>query len=190
MIRKGIVIISIISILIIAYTIGCVENSDDEDIILTVNFEDYSKEYSLNELKSIDDYSGTGRIIKSKLLPDTVEIEESINYSGVRMNKLLEEIPDLPNNYSINVISSDDYIKTFTKENVEGNVYVYNEEGIVLPNETAVMIIAYKENGEYYSDFDPNNEIGPLRIAFVEDNVITASNQWSKMVVSIEIISV
>jgi hypothetical protein len=52
------------------------------------------------------------------------------------------------------------------------------------------MILAYKEKDMYYSEIDPEGEIGPLRIAFVKDDVITASNIWSKMVVSIDIVSV
>ena len=51
------------------------------------------------------------------------------------------------------------------------------------------MLLAYKEDGSYYSEIDPDNEIGPLRIAYVGNNVITSSNLWSKMVVSIEVIS-
>ena len=52
------------------------------------------------------------------------------------------------------------------------------------------MILAYKEDGEYYSEIDPENVIGPLRVAFVDDNVITSSNLLSKMVVSIDVISI
>jgi hypothetical protein len=71
-----------------------------------------------------------------------------------------------------------------------GYVDVYNETGDIISDETAVMILAYKEDGSYYSEIDPDNEIGPLRIAFVGDNIITSSSLWSKMVVSIKIISV
>jgi hypothetical protein len=51
-----------------------------------------------------------------------------------------------------------------------------------------VMILAYKEDGSYYSEIDPKNEIGPLRIAFLGD-YYTPSGLWLKMVVSIESIS-
>ena len=70
-------------------------------------------------------------------------------------------------------------------DNIDGNVDIYDEKGNILPNETAVMILAYKENGEYFSD----NETGPLRVAFVDNNYITSSSLWSKRVVSIEVIS-
>jgi len=70
-----------------------------------------------------------------------------------------------------------------------GEVEVYNENGNITEDETAEMIVAYKENGEYYSEIEPDNEVGPLRIAFVgEDTPITSSSLWAKMITTIDII--
>ena len=177
-------------IIIIIATIGCVENNEEKGKILTVNFGDYTTDYSLEDLESIDSYIGTGRYIKTKLLPDSVVISESVSYTGVRINKILDEIPNLPSSFNISVVSSDDWEVTYTMDDIDGNVDIYDEEGNVLSNESAAMILAYKENGEYYSEIDPDGQTGPLRIAFVENDVITSSNLWSKMVVSIEILSI
>ena len=183
-------LVSIGIIIIIIATLGCVENNEEKETILTVNFGDYTIDYSLKDLESIDSYTGTGRYIKTKLLPDSVVIGESVSYTGVRMYKILDEVPNLPGSFNISVVSSDEWQVTYSMDDIDGNVDIYDEEGNVLSNESAVMILAYKENGEYYSDIDPDGETGPLRVAFVDNDVITSSNLWSKMVVSIEILSI
>jgi len=175
-------------IFIIMATLGCVENNEKEEIILTITFGEYTTEYNLDDLEYVESYSGTGRYIKTKLLPESVVISDSVSYTGVRMYRLLNNIPNLPENYNISVVSSDDWTVTYTKDGIDGNVDIFDEDGTILSNETAVMILAYKEDEKYYSEIDPDDEIGPLRIAFVKGDVITSSNLWSKMVVSIEII--
>ena len=185
-INQYIIIISII-FMIISF-IGCIDDNK-ENKILTLKFIDYNAEYSLNDLKSIESFEGTGRFIKTKLLPESVIISESVFYTGVRLFKIFENIPNLPNNFNVNIKSSDNWTVSYTKDEIYGDVIIYDENGNILDNSNAVMILAYMENGKYYSEIDPNNEIGPLRIAFVEDNIITASNLWLKMVESVEIIS-
>ncbi len=190
MLKKIYFPIIIFIILIITSTIGCLENKEKNDIVLTVSFDDYIREYSLNDLESIESYSDSGRYIKTKLLPEVVEISDSVYYTGVKIVTIFNYIPDLPDNYNAIFTSSDNWTIAFTKDEIEGDVNVYGENGIISLNETAVMILAYKEKDMYYSEIDPEGEIGPLRIAFVKDDVITASNIWSKMVVSIDIVSV
>ena len=183
--RNKLFIISIIILLnLIFLNIGCIENNSINNI-LTITYEEYSMDYTLDELEAIDSFSGSGRFIKSKLLPDSVVIENSESFSGVRVIKLLKNIPDIPENYIISVISSDGWIVNFTRNEVQGFVDVYDLNGGILPNQIAVMILAYKQNGEYYSVIDEDNELGPLRIAFVGDNVITSSNLWSRNVIQI-----
>ena len=66
--KKRYLLSFIIIFFIIILTIGCVDNTEKEEIILTVKFGDYTTDYSLNDLESIEDYTGTGRYIKTKLL--------------------------------------------------------------------------------------------------------------------------
>ena len=171
-------------IIIIIATLGCVENNEEKKIILTITFDDYTADYSLEDLESIDSYTGTGRFI-NKL----GKISNSSSFTGVRISEILDEIPNLSDNYNISVVASDGYEVIYTKDIIDGNLDIYGEEGNILSNETAVMILAYKEDGEYYSVIDPDGETGPLRVAFVGDDVITSSSIWLRMVVSIEVIS-
>ena len=198
MIKRRFLLVNILIFLIfITITIGCIENNEtpngqDEEssVLLTVIFDDYQANYTLQNIEVLDSYSGTGGYIKTKLLPDSIVISDIINYTGVRITSLLEVIPNLPDNYNLRVISDDEWTVNYTMNETHGYVDVYNEKGDIISNETAVMILAYKEDGSYYSEIDPENEIGPLRIAYVGNNVITSSSLWSKMIVSIEIIPI
>lgn len=196
MVKKRILLINTLAFLfIISVTVGCMEESkktngkEESSVLLTLIFGDFQTNYTLEEIEALDTYTGTGGYIKTKLLPDSVVISYMTEYTGVRITTLLEEIPSIPDNYNLSIVSSDGWKVTYTKNETLGFVDVYNETGEIISNDTAVMILAYKEDGAYYSEIDPENETGPLRIAFVNDNVITSSNLWSKMVVSIEIIS-
>ena len=178
----------IISLILISLLTGCLENEENEIPILTVIFNDYKKEYNMYEIESFESYTSSGQFIKTKLLPDSIVISESVEYTGVKILDIFGDITNLPENYTISVFSSDDWVVNFTKNEIFGNVDVYDEEGYIVTNLTPIMILAYKEDGNYYSEIDPDSDIGPLRVAFVGDNIITSSNLWSKMVVKIEIL--
>ncbi|KYK21755.1 hypothetical protein AYK24_03085 [Thermoplasmatales archaeon SG8-52-4] len=193
MANRRVILANILAIiLIISLSVGCVEddkktNGENEipSNILTVKFGEYQVNFTLDEIEMLESYSGTGGYKKS-----TGNISDILEYMGVKITTLLYEIPNLSQNYNISVISNDGWTVNFTKNQTMGYVEVYNETGVILENETAVMILAYKQEGSYYSEIDPNSETGPLRIAFVDNGVITSSKLWSRMVVSIEIISV
>lgn len=195
--RRFLLVNMLVLMMIITLTVGCIENNEktngqeeEPSIFLTVTFGDYQANYTLEDIETLDSYSGTGHYIKTKLLPDSVVISNIHEYTGVRITILLDEIPNLPDNYNVSVISEDGWTITYTMNETLGYVDVYNEAGNIISTETAVMILAYKEDGSYYSEIDTDNEIGPLRVAFVGDTIITSSNLWSKMVVSIEIIPI
>jgi len=158
-----------------------------EETILTLIHDDQTLNYTLSDLEGMEAYSGSGSYIKSKLLKQgTVLIQGSFNFTGIKVSTLLNGINDLPSDYNITVTSSDGWTNEFTKDQVNGIVNVYNETGNVTGTSGATMILAYKEDGEYITD----EEIGPLRIAFVGEGVVTLSSDWAKMVVSIEVIEV
>ncbi|RLF36428.1 MAG: hypothetical protein DRM99_02755 [Thermoplasmata archaeon] len=161
-------------------------SNNEETTLLIVSFEGEQKNYTLSDLEQLEEYSGNGSYIKTKLLPDTVIIKGPYNFTGVKVSTLLDDFDNLPENYNITVTASDGWSKEFTKDNVNGVIDVYNETGEIIGDSSATMVLAYKENGEYLT----NDTGGPLRIVFVGDNVITASNLWVKMVVSIEITEV
>ena len=194
--KRFILINTLVFLMIIALTAGCIENNQtpneqeqESSVLLTVIFGNYQVNYTLEDIETLESYNGTGAYIKTKLLPDSVVTDDIHEYTGVLMTTLLEQIPTLPENYNISVVSSDGWVTNYTLNEILGYVDVYNETGNITTTETAVMILAYKEDGSYYSEIDPENETGPLRIAYVGDSPIyTPSGLWAKMVVSIEVI--
>lgn len=163
------------------------ENQNETQQGLSLIYGDQELSYNLSALTKFEQYTNNGRYIKTKLLPDSVILGDVYTFTGVTVQALLEEFDELPENYTLNVITSDEYVTEYSMYNVLGNVEVYDENGTII-NETAVMLLAYMENGSYYHEIDPDNEIGPLRIVFVGDDCpITSSALWSKKVISIEV---
>lgn len=158
-------------------------NNPPATIIFTVTYNDEILSYTLEELENLEAYTGSGSYVKTKLLPETVLINGPYSFTGIKFTTILDEFNSLPEDYNITVTASDGYPSSFTKDQAYGVVDIYTETGDVTGTSGATMILAYKEDGEYITD----EEIGPLRVAFVGDDIVTASNIWSKMVVSIEI---
>lgn len=164
---------------------------DNSNIHFSVLYNSTETEYDLEELESLISYTGKGQYIKTKLLPDSIVISELYNYTGVQIKSFFNLLDTpLPENFNITVTSSDGWVVTYTKNQTLGEVICYDENGSILTNQTSIMLLAYKEDGAYYNEIDPDGEIGPLRIVIVgsTDSVITSSNLWSKMVTSLEII--
>jgi len=163
-------------------------DSTDGEILLTIINEGMNYTYTLSDLENLQAYTGPGRYIKTKLLPDSVVLGTIYNYTGITIETLLEEVNISSAQYQLNITASDDWVTTYSMNETQGNADVYDETGSIVENETATMIIAYKEEGQYYSEIDPENEIGPLRIAFVGENTpITSSSVWAKMITTIEV---
>ncbi len=167
------------------------DNQNTEPLVLlTLIYNNTENEYTLEELENFTSVTDTGRYVKSKLLPDTVLITPDLNesawsFTGVAVKTLIDEFENIPDKYNITVTASDDWTSEYTKDQVEGTIDIYNETGNVTSTTGATMILAYTQDGEYIDEED-----GPLRIALIGDDVITSSNLWSKMVVSIEIVEV
>ena len=164
-------------------------NTTDNEILLTINHQGTNYTYNLSELEGMETMTGSGQYIKTKLLPDTVLLGDVHNYTGVTIETLLDNINLTSEAYELEIISSDNWTTTYTFNETHGIVDVYDEQGNITDNATATMIIAYKEEGQYYSQMDPDNEIGPLRVAFIGENTpITSSSLWAKMVTTINIV--
>lgn len=164
------------------------DGDENEETLLTIIHEETNYTYTLPDLENMETYTVSGRYIKTKLLPDTVVLGDIYNYTGVTIKTLLEDVNVSSNNYQLNISASDGWLTTYSINHIMGEVDVYNESGIITENGSATMIVAYREDGKYYSTIDPENEIGHLRIAFVgEDTPITPSNLWAKMITTIEV---
>lgn len=151
--------------------------------VLTLTFGNEIKNYTLQDLEIFETFTGKGTYIRVGWLPE-VKLEGPFNFTGIKFSTILEEIDNLPNNYSISVYSSDNKTTEYNQSTINGQVSIYNESGDISEYGGVTMILAYKKDGEYLTD----PEEGPFRIAFINDGKITASNLWARMVYSIEII--
>jgi hypothetical protein len=166
------------------------DNDNNNDIIpigeeiLSIIYESQKTNFTLSELEALEAYSGSGSYLKIGALPDII-IDGPYNFTGVKFSTLISQIDSLPKNYNITVTASDGWTSEFTKDQINGDIELYNETGEKIEEGNATMTLAYIEDNEYINEND-----GPLRIAFIGENVITASNLWSKAVEIIEIIEV
>jgi hypothetical protein len=155
------------------------EPTQETGTILTVTFKDAQTNYTLEELESLESFTATATMIKTGWLP-TVVSEGPNLYTGVKFSTLLNQVKNLPENYSINVISNDSKITKYNMSQIHGNVKIYNESGAPINNSVATMILAYKIDGKYFTQ----ENTGPLRVVFCNE-YMTASDLWAKMVISI-----
>lgn len=156
--------------------------TDEPATVLTMIFGDEQVNYTLEELEDLEAYEGSGAYIKTGWLP-AVKIEGPYNYTGVQIITLLDEIDDLPVNYTITVEASDGVTREFNMSYIVGNVDIYNETGIPTSVGGVITLLAYKEASNYLNE----STGGPLRMVYVGDGAITDANLWIKNIVSIEI---
>ena len=155
---------------------------EEPEFIFNLTFEENQTSYTLEELESIESYSCTATMIKFGLLPEVVT-EGPNEFTGIKISTLLNQIENLPENYNISVKTSDGWIVEYNMSEIEGNLDIYNESGVIVNNTGATMMLAYKMNGENLVEGE-----GPLRIIFCHDEFYTPSLYWTKLVISIELI--
>ena len=169
----------------VCYTSDKPEDKFDEPFFYVL-FDDNSTEsdldFTLSELSDIEIIQGSGSFVKVGLLPDQVIIDGPDNFTGISILTLLENIDDVPTNYSITFNATDGYLSTFTKDEVNGLVDIYNEEGNITGKGNVTMVLAYTQNDEYLEDL-----YRPFRIVFISDDLITGSNLWARMITSMQI---
>lgn len=159
----------------------CQENENqalDNSVFFTLTYQGEQREYALDQLENLEEYTGTGGHLKQ-----TGDITGPYEYTGVRILTLLDQFPSLPESYKLITISTDGYLYTFTYDQIQGDVTVYDTNGNYVGRGGVVMLLAYKEHGEF--DFYG----GPLRITWVNDNnAVTNAPLWQKNITEIEII--
>ena len=159
------------------------KTNGEKQNIFTITYRDEVINYTIEDLEKLEEIIGTGTYIKTGWLPD-VALEGPFNFTGIKVNTILNQIVNLPNNYTVNITSSDGWTTNFNQSTIDGQVSIYNESGNITQTGGVTMILAYKQEGEYLSESDD----GPLRIAFINSDKITSSKLWAKWVVSFEII--
>ena len=156
--------------------------------IMTIRYNTEEKNYTFAEIQAFTVYTGKGGYHKNFAGPGS--IQQVGNYAGVAITTLINQLDNLPQNYSINVTSSDGYYMVYNHSVILGNLAIYdpqNESNIdPIGNGSLTMILAYKYEGQYLNE----SKDGKLKIAFLNDEgSITASSLWSKFVVSIDVIA-
>ena len=157
-------------------------NEEQKETLLTITVDSLTYNYTLDDFLILQSSSGQGSYINSK-----GNITGPNNFTGVSIDVLLETIPTLPSNYTLHAIASDDYAVTYSMDEVNGHVTVFNNTGDEIGTENLTMIVAYLQNGEYLNE----STKGPLRIAFIGTQPsITRSGMWLSSLVKIEILQI
>jgi hypothetical protein len=107
------------------------------------------------------------------------------NYTGVSLNTICALAGGLTNTSVVKVIATDNYSKTFTFDEVNGEFVTYDPAtGEEAPHsQPLVPIVAY-----HFNDANITSD-GPLRIAIVgPEGLATNSSYWVKWVIRVEII--
>lgn len=143
----------------------------EEKHILNVFYDGKKWEHTLSELKDIDEYSGIGSMMTQ------INIKGPYNFTGVRFNKLLHNLAIDKGSIGAWIIATDGYNKTFTSNELQGNISVFDESG----NSSEIMVellLVYSQDGVLLSSDD-----GPLRLAYVgQSNCVTPASYWIKQV--------
>jgi hypothetical protein len=153
--------------------------------ILTVIYNGHQTNYTMKQLESLESITGEGGYRTSYPM-----IKGQGNYTGVRIQTLINTSGVVLNNYSIIVFSSDGTNKTYNESTIRGHVYTYDTENASDAQPMGygglTMVLAYKYNGTYLNE---SND-GKLKIAFLDDQgSITSSKLWWKYVDAIQVIS-
>jgi hypothetical protein len=160
------------------------DETEERDIVLTIDVMDEFVNYTMEELMELPSITGLGGFVKTGVFPHT--ISGPYNYTGVRVFELLTSTGTLPENYSLEVLSSDGYTTYFTKTEVQGMLEAYDPESAEsIGPRNFTMVLAYHESGVPLSE-----EIGgPLRIVFLPDgDYLSAGHSWPKYVANLTIV--
>ena len=161
------------------------EPSDNNDILLTIIYQDQNITYTLEELQQLPVTTGNATFLKEGALP-TVIIDGPIAYEGVTVTSVWDQDWDLPDTYNISVTASDDWVTEYNHTAITGTVMTFNETtGNSSGYTQATLLLAYKEDGILLNE----STGGPLKLVYINDTSITSSRKIAKYVVTIEITS-
>jgi len=150
------------------------EDDDGEEVALSVFLGSEKWEYTLPDLRDIERYMGVGSMVTK------IGVKGPYNFTGVRFDLLLQDLGIDAGSVGARVITVDGYNMTFTDDELQGNVEVFDESSNITDN-VVTLLLAYSQNGAPLG-----NEDGPLRLAYVgQGNCITQSSYWVKQVTEI-----
>ena len=109
-----------------------------------------------------------------------IGVKGPYNFTGVRLDVVLEDLGIEKGTVEARAVASDGYNVTFTSDEIQGNVDVFDESGN--NSDTIVsLLVVYSQDGVSLDSDD-----GPLRLAYVgQENSVTQSSYWVKQVTKI-----
>ncbi len=181
-----VIIASVIVYLYVNFANTGVDTQNPEnETVLTLNYGGESHTFSFDQLLEIESITGYGSYRTSK-----PSFSGTGNWTGIPIITLVNYFDNIPENYSLEINSSDGESQVYNYDTVNGYVDVYDPENVSndepLGKNNLTMVVAYKFNGNYFNE----SKDGKLRIAFVgEEGTITHAGLWWKFVDDIEIIA-
>ncbi len=129
------------------------------------------------QLHRLPSITGSGKFLKS-----TGTVVGPFTYTGVNFSAVLELIINISTNFSIDVVASDGYKFTYTKDQIFGDVPLYNDEGVQIGHggsNNLTLALVYEEDGSLLTEDDG----GPFRMVYLGSNdPITDGHFWTKYV--------
>ena len=158
-----------------------------ETSILTITLNGISKNYTLDELQTVDSFTAKGGYRTS--FPS---IKGQGNYTGVRIETLVDSLDESLTNYSIVITSFDGEQtenKTYNYSVILGNVDIYDPENASISTPIGhgglTMVLAY----QYEEILLNTSKEGALKVAFLDtQGSITNAGLWWKYVMALQII--
>ena len=150
--------------------------AEPEEVVLTVEGMT-TIDFTLSELQDMAAYTSMGAFIKS-----TLAVIGPYEYTGVPLRDLIE-LAYSGDEYSVEVISTDDYTITYNHSQVESGTFEHFDDlGASLGYDNFTMVVAYAQDGLPLEDM-------VLRIAIIDDSEpITSSELWAKMVRTVKVV--
>lgn len=132
---------------------------------------------TMYELECLDSITLNGSFIKS-----TGTVEGPFELTGVPLKDLVDLVYS-GDDYSIEVIATDDYAMTYNYSQVENGTYEhYDAAGTSLGFDNFTMVVAYAQDGEPLVDMI-------LRIAIIDGSApITDGHFWAKYVRTVRVV--
>ncbi len=135
---------------------------------------------SRNEILNLCQLMQFPKITGNGSMKTKVDVKGSYSFTGVSLEDLVSHYIIDGQNYSVKVIANDSWFATLTKEQVEGNMTLYDIGGNPTGFGTALPVLAYNDNG---------TQLDYVRLVFLgNDNPITSSGYWVNWVVKLEIV--
>jgi hypothetical protein len=142
-----------------------------------------SHNLSYSQILKLPSITGSGKILKTN-----GSIIGPFNYTGVDISAISGFLVNTSQNFSIEVFAENGSKVTFSKDQLYGNIPLYNQDGAVIghggPN-NLTLVLVYHEGGERMTEARG----GPFRMAYLGEFVpITDAYLWisnvNKIIVS------